>query len=169
MKKLKISDIETFIAAIQDEISRTRKGRYYHRLHVVLHALKGDNCYEAARIYGHSPHSVYNWIHRLITRGLAGLQERERPGRPGRLSPLQQEELRKHLLLSPREFGYDRNIWDGPLLSYHLEKRFSVHLRVRQCQNLFHCLGFSLQRPRRKGANADPEEQEIFKKNSKSA
>ena len=131
---------------------------------MVLHALKGPSCYEAARIYGHSPRSVYNWIHRLITKGLADLREEERPGWPSKLSPLQQEELRKHLLLSPREFAYDQNIWDGSLLSYHLEKRFSVHLRVRQCENLFHRLGFSLQRPRRRGANANPEEQEVFKK-----
>ena len=167
MKRLKIPDIETSIAVIQDEISRTAEGRYYHRLHVVLHALKGTSCYEAARIYGHSARSVYNWIHRHITKGLAGLREEERPGRPSKLSLSQQEELRKHLLLSPREFGYSQNIWDGPLLSYHLEKHFLVHLRVRQCQKLFHRLGFTLQRPRRRGANADPEEQEAFKKNSK--
>ena len=30
MKKLTVPDIETFIAAIQDEISRTREGRYFH-------------------------------------------------------------------------------------------------------------------------------------------
>lgn len=166
MRKLKIADVETFIAAIQDEISRTPKGRYYHRLYVALHALKTGNPYEAARIYDHSPHSVYNWIHRLTTGGLAGLQEGKRPGRPRSLSPSQEQKLCKQLLLSPREFGYDQNVWDGPLLSYHLEKSFSVRLQVRQCQNLFHRLGFSLQRPRRQAAEADPEEQEIFKKNS---
>ena len=165
MKKLEVPDVETFIAAIQDEISRTRQGRYYHRLHVVLHALKTGSCYEAASIYDHSPHSVYNWIHSLTTKGLAGLWEGERPGRPRSLSPSQQEELRKHLLLSPRKLGYDQNLWDGPLLSYHLEKQFSIHLRVRQCQNLFHRLGFTLQRPRQIPAKANPEEQETFKKN----
>lgn len=166
MQKLKISDVETFIAAIQDEISHTPEGKYFHRLHVVLHALKTDSCYESARIYDHSPHSIYNWIHRLITHGLAGLQEGERPGRPRKLTASQEKKLYKDLLLSPREFGYDQNIWDGPLLSHHLEKRFSVKLRVRQCQNLFHRLGFTLQRPRRKGAKSDPQEQEAFKKNS---
>lgn len=34
----------------------------------------------------------------------------------------------KDLLLSPQEFGYGQNIWDGSLLSYHLE--------VRQCHNV---------------------------------
>jgi len=167
MKKIKIPGVETFIAAIQDEISRTPEGRYYHRLHVVLHALKTGSCYEAAKIYEHSPHSVYNWIHRLTTKGLAGLWEGKRPGRPSRLSSSQEQKLRKDLLLSPRKFDYGQNIWDGPLLSHHLEKRFGVHLRVRQCQNLFYRLGFTLQRPRRQGAKFDPEQQETFKKNSK--
>lgn len=167
MKKLKIPDVETFIAAIQDEISRTPEGRYYHRLHVVLHALKTGSCYEAARIYDHSPHSVYNWIHSLTTKGLAGLWEGKRPGRPSRLSSSQEQKLCKNLLLSPREFGYNQNIWDSPLLSYHLEKQFSIHLRIRQCQNLFHRLGFTLQRPRRQPAKVNLEEQETFKKNFK--
>jgi len=167
MRRLKIPDVETFIAAIQDEISRTQKSRYYHRLHVVFHALKTGNPYEASRIYDHSPRSVYNWIHRLTSRGLPGLSEGERPGRPRNLSPSQEQKLCKDLLLSPREFGYDQNVWDGPLLSYHLQKQYSVYLRVRQCQNIFHRLGFSLQRPRRQAAKADPEQQELFKKNSR--
>jgi len=67
MKKLEIPEVETFIAAIQDEISRTHEGRYYHRLHVILHALKTGDGYEAARIYEHSTRNVYNWIHRLTS------------------------------------------------------------------------------------------------------
>ncbi len=164
MKKLAMPDVETFIAAIEDEISHTSDGRYFHRLHVALHALKTGDCYESARIYNHSPVSVYNWVHRLVERGLAGLEEGSRPGRPGKLSEAQQARLRKDLMLSPREFGYDQNIWDGPLLSYHLEKKYGVRLRVRQCQNLFHRLGYSLQRPRKKAAEVDPEKQSEFKK-----
>lgn len=94
--------------------------------------------------------------------------EGERPGRPSRLSPTHEEKIRKHLLLSPRKFSYDQNIWDGPLLSHHLEKQFSIYLKVRQCQNLFHKLGFTLQRPRRQASNSNPKQQEEFKKNSKS-
>lgn len=56
------------------------------------------------------------------------------------------------------ELGADDYV-TKPLLSHHLKKQFSVHLRVRQCQNLFHRLGFTLQRPRRQAAKADREEQ----------
>ena len=55
MKRLTIPDAETFIAAIQDELSRTREGRYFHRLAVVLHVLRGASAYEASRAFGFPP------------------------------------------------------------------------------------------------------------------
>lgn len=166
MRRIAIPDAETFSAAVQDEISGTKEGRYYHRLHVVLHVLGGASSYEAARLYGDSPRSVEYWVQRLISQGLAGLEEGERPGRPGRLSPLAQEKLGSEIRRSPRELGYDQNLWDGLLLSHRLEKRYGVSLSVRQCQRLFHKLGFTLQRPRRQAHEADPLQQEVFKKTS---
>ncbi len=164
MRRITIPDAETFIAAIQDEISGTCEGRYYHRLHVVLHVLHGASSYEAAHLYGDSPRSVEYWVHRLLSQGLAGLEEGNRPGRPGRLSPADQQKLRTEIRRSPRELGYDQNLWDGLLLSHHLEERYAIPLSVRQCQRLFHKLGFSLQRPRRQAREADPLQQEAFKK-----
>jgi transposase len=52
------------------------------------------------------------------------------------------------------------------LLSHHLEERYAVSLSVRQCQRLFHKLGFTLQRPRRQAQEADLVQQEAFKKTS---
>jgi len=136
MRKFIIRDVETFIAAIQDEISRTPEGRYFHRLHVILHVLQGASSYDAARLYGHSARSIQYWIRRLICYGLQGLWDR------------------------------DQNLWDGPLLSYHLKEQYHISLSVRQCQRLFHKLGFTMQRPRLRPHEADPFKQENFKKNS---
>ena len=66
----------------------------------------------------------------------------------------------------PRELGYDQNLWDGVLLSHHLKEHYAASLSVRQCQRLFHKLEFTLQRPRRQAREADPLQQETFKKNS---
>ena len=166
MKRISIPDADTFIAAIQDEISGTREGRYFHRLHVVLYVLHGASPYDAASVFRHSPRTIEHWIHRLLSNGLAGLWEGNRPGRPSRLSPTEGQKLRNEIRRSPRELGYDQNLWDGLLLSHHLEKNYSVSLGVRQCQRLFHQLGFSLQRPRRQAHEADPLKQEAFKKTS---
>ncbi|MBC7346588.1 MAG: transposase [Clostridia bacterium] len=164
MRRLVIPDAETFAAAVEDEIDDTPQGRYYHRLHVVLLVLRGYSCYEAARVYGDSPRSVQYWMHRLTSHGLAGLKEGDRPGRPSRLSQSEKDRLREELKASPRALGYDQNLWDGKLLSHHLEVRYGVELGVRQCQRLFHELGFTLQRPRQQAQEADPLQQEAFKK-----
>ena len=164
MKRISIPDAETFVAAIQDEISRTKQGRYFHRLDVILCVLQGASPYDAARLFGHSPRTIEYWVHRLVSNGLSGLWEGDRTGRPGRLSIPDLQKLHNEIQRSPGELGYDQNLWDGLLLSHHLTQNYSVSLSVRQCQRLFHQLGFSLQRPRRKVIEADPLQQETFKK-----
>jgi len=164
VKRISVPDAETFVAAIQDEISRTREGRYFHRLDVILYVLQGASPYDAARLFGHSPRTIEYWVHRLLSDGLAGLWEGNRTGRPGRLSATDLQKLRNELQRSPRDLGYDHNLWDGVLLSHHLAKEYSISLSVRQCQRMFHKLGFSLQRPRRQPSEANSELQESFKK-----
>jgi len=164
MRRISIPDAKTFVAAIQDEISRTNEGRYFHRLDVVLYVLQGASPYYAAKLFGHSPRTIEYWLHRLVSKGLAGLWEGDRTGRPGRLSNRDLQKLRNEIQVSPRELGYDQNLWDGVLLSHHLARKYSISLGVRQCERLFHRLGFSLQRPRRKPSEANPEQQEAFKK-----
>ena len=168
MKRISVPDAETFVAAIQDEISRTREGRYFHRLDVILYVLQGASPYDAARLFGHSPRTIEYWVHRLLSDGLAGLWEGNRTGRPGRLSATDLQKLRNELQRSPRDLGYSQNLWDGVLLSHHLAKKYSISLSVRQCQRLFHKLGFSLQRPRRQPSEANSELQEAFKKTTTS-
>jgi transposase len=164
VKRINVPDAETFKVAIQDEISRTPEGRYFHRLHAVLQVLAGASSYETARLYGDSPRAIEYWVQRLTSSGLPGLLEGSHTGRPARLSAPRLAKLRKDISRSPRELGYNQNLWDGLLLSHHLAQNYSVSLSIRQCQRLFHQLGFSLQRPRRQASEADPLQQEAFKK-----
>ena len=168
MKRITVPDAETFIAAIQDELLRTKEGRYFHRLAVVLYVLRGASAYDASRAFGFSARAIEYWIKRLASNGLNGLWDGKHPGRPGRLSASQTQGLRKELRRYPRDLGYDQNLWDGVLLSHHLEKNYGVSLSVRQCQRLFHQMGFSLQRPRRQASEANILNQESFKKTSAS-
>ena len=168
MRRISVPDAEIFKSAIQDEISQTPEGRYFHRLHAVLHVLDGASSHAAARLYGDSPRAIEYWVNRLISQGLTGLLDGNHPGRPARLSVKDLVKLRKDISRNPRELGYDQNLWDGLLLSHHLTQKYSVSLSVRQCQRLFHQLGFSLQRPRRKASEADGPQQEAFKKTTTS-
>ena len=168
MKPLKISDAETMILALQDEIRRSDESRYDHRLHGVLLVAHGISCREAAGVLGDAPRTVENWVHRFEREGLAGLTEAERPGRPSRLSPAQMAEVEIALRQSPTEAGVEGGgVWDGKTLSCYLEQQFEVELKARQCQRLFRQLGFRLRKPRPSIAQADPARQKAHKKNSK--
>jgi len=165
MKPLKIRDAETMILALQDEIRRSDESRYDHRLHGVLLVAHGISCREVAGVLGDAPRTVENWVHRFEQRGLAGLNEGERSGRPSRLSPMQITKVETALRRTPAEAGLEGGgVWDGKTLSRYLEMKLGVELKKRQCQRLFRQLGFRLRKPRPLIAQADPQAQATHKK-----
>jgi len=167
MKKLQISDRDIMSIAIQQEISRFEEARYDQRLHGVLLVSRGLSCYEVADLFGHHSTTIQRWVHSFEKDGFAGLADCERPGRPTRLTMEQWEAMSRDLHTHPRELGYQQNLWDGKLLSHHLRESFGVVLGNRQCHRIFRKLGFRLRKPRPLIANADPKEQEAFKKTAK--
>ncbi len=164
MRKLEIKDADIMQIAIQQEIQRSEQSRYDHRLHGLLLACNGFNSYEVAQMLGHSPRTVQYWIRRFEESGFAGLEDQPREGRPGAINDELYKQIGQDLRCSPREFGHPQNLWDGRLLSHHLAKTYKVKIGVRQCQRLFHKLGFRLRKPRPVIANADPEAQLRYKK-----
>lgn len=165
MRRIEFRDPGRMKEILRSEIRRSDEARYDHRLHAVLLAVDGQSPYEVAELLGDAPRSVYNWIGQFQHEGLDGLREEIRSGRPRRLTEKQTKELAKDLVRSPEDFGYGQPIWDGPLLSHHVEKRFGISLGVRQCQRAFHDLGMRLLRPRTYPKGADPDKQADFKKN----
>ena len=168
MRKLEIEDAEIMRIAVQQEILRSEDARYDHRLHGILLVCSGRSCYEVAELLGHGPRTVEYWVQRFEKRGFAGLREGERPGRPTMLDERMCQALGRDLRRSPRELGYEQNLWDGKLLSHHVWQAFGVRLGVRQCQRLFHRLGFRLRKPRPVIARANPELQRAYKKTTPS-
>lgn len=165
MKTLKISDQETMVLALQDEIRRSQEARYDHRLHAVLLVAQGMSCPEAAKFFGDSTRTVQHWVHRFENEGFGGLADSDRPGRPQKLSEYQIDEVNRALRCSPHDFDINTNTWDGKTLSEFIDKELNVKLGVRQCQRIFRQLGFRLRKPRPLIAKADPGQQLDFKKN----
>jgi len=164
MRKLEIEDAEIMRLAVQDEIQRSEQSRYDHRLHGILLLCSGLSCGQVAELFGHSRRTIQYWVRRFERSGFAGLQESERPGRPTSLDATTLLVLGKDLRRSPLKLGYPQNLWDGKLLSPHLAVKYGVQIGVRQCQRLFHQLGFRRRKPRPVIAKADPEAQRRYKK-----
>ena len=164
MSPLQVTDAETIVLGLQDEIRRSGESRYDHRLHGVLLVAQGLTCPEVSRLLGDAPRTVEYWVRRFEERGLAGLTEGQRSGRPRRLSEAQLQEVDRALRQTPRDLGLTGTLWDGKTLSAWIEQRFQIHLAVRQCQRLFRQRGFRLRKPRPLIAHADPERQKTHKK-----
>jgi len=84
---------------------------------------------------------------------LDALREGERAGRPRTLDAKAWRRLQGDLRKTPRDFDLAATLWDGPVLSEHLRRRYGVDLGVRQCQRLFRQLGFRLRKPRPQSLN----------------
>ena len=168
MKPLTISDAQTMVLGLQDEIRRSHESRYDHRLHGVLLVGQGLTCPEVGRLLGDSPRMVEYWVRRFERDGLAGLVEGERSGRPRRLSETQLAEIGTALREPPDKVGFPTNLWDGKTLSVYIERQFGVRIGVRQSQRMFRHLDFRLRKPRPMLAHADQERQEAHKKTQKS-
>ena len=166
MRPLRIADAESIVFGLQDEIRRSEESRYDHRLHGVLLVGQGMTCPAVARLLGDAPRSVEYWVRRFEQKGLAGLREGERTGRPRRLNKQQLAEIKAAVRQMPREVGLSGNLWDGKTLAVWIEQQYGITLGVRQCQRLFRQLGFRPRKPRPRIAPADAERQKAHKKNS---
>ncbi len=167
MKPLTIADASTIVLGLQDEIRRSEESRYDHRLHGVLLVAQGMSCPEVSRLLGDSPRTVEYWVRRFEDKGLTGLVEGERSGRPRRLDDKQLEEINSVLRQTPKSVGITTGVWDGKGLAAFIKKRYGVTLGVRHCQYMFKSFGFRRRKPRPLIARADPVLQEAYKKTPK--
>jgi transposase len=129
----------------------------------VLLVAQGMTCPEVGRLLGDAPRPVEYWVRHFEERGLSGLVEGARAGRPKRLSAAQRQEVELALRRAPTEAGLSGTLWDGKTLQVWLARRYGVQFRVRQCQRMFRQFGFRLCKPRPLIAHADAELQKTQK------
>jgi transposase len=85
---------------------------------------------------GDPQRTVAHWVIQFKARGLHGLRDAEKCGRPGKLSPARKKALSNSLAKSPKEAGLNADAWTGTILASFLRKRFGVTLTPRHCFRL---------------------------------
>ena len=107
--------------------------------------------------------TLTSWIDTYLNSGFSGLVSPIRHQKPSRLNPEQQQQLKDMVLRQrPTDYGYERNLWTGALLSEVIEQRFGVLLKDSRIYELLGKLGLSYQRAHRDYANADPKAQKAW-------
>lgn len=108
--------------------------------------------------------TVNKLLHRFQDRGISAKEDEQRSGRPRSLTQPQLKSLRKRLIKGPRKG--QNPMWTTKMVMGHVEKKYGEKYTARHMRRLLQQLGFSVQKPRPRHYEANPEEQARFKKTS---
>ena len=93
------------------------EARFYRRARMVLLAAKGNSISAIARDLGTCRARVGQWLQRFEERGLEGLEDLPRVGRPPEITPLERHQVIASACRSPADFGFQRVLWDHATLA----------------------------------------------------
>lgn len=143
-------------------VARSERGgdlRTWRRAKAVLMYLRGGRVIEIAEQLDVTRGSVNRWLQRYDLEGSEGLKPRKAPGPAPRLSQDQLGELTTLIEGGPQSAGYFSGVWTGPMIGDLIRRRYGVKYHNHYIPELLHKLGLSLQRPRKRLARADHEQQ----------
>jgi transposase len=144
---------------LSKEAERDGAYRVAKRLQAVVLNSEGHSSGELAGILKAPRSRVSEWLSLYEQHGTEGLLEGHRCGRPSELTEKQRQELSDILDSGPVSYGLDNGIWTSPMIAWVIEEEFSVTYHPGHVRKLLHDLGFSVQRPQRLLARADPQKQ----------
>ena len=140
-----MSDKQALIEEGKRIVTSSDDAKYLRKVIIVNLLLNGASTSALSELCGESSRTLSAWVKQVDEGGFEALRPKKQPGRPNKLTKDQKEEIKVVILSEPSLYGY--NVWDGPSLSDFILKKYDVKLGVRQCQRLFHQLGFSQIRP----------------------
>lgn len=129
----------------------------HRRLLAVQRVLEGYSAAEVAEFLGVDPRSVRRWVAAYREGGGQSLLPRPAPGRPPKLSLIQEKIALRWLTESPRHHGFETELWTAARLGRLIREEFGVALNSRYLSAWLRDRGFTPQKPRRIPRQRDPE------------
>lgn len=138
------------------------------RLLAIKYLWEGKSRPEVAKLVGCTYVTLTQWIDKFLEGGYPKLTEAITHQVPSRLSQEQQLELKRILLeQKPTDYGIDRYIWTGKIISLVIQQKWGVELKCSRLYEILDSLNLSYQKAHRDYANADKERQKQFVKTLK--
>ncbi len=149
--------------------ARTQDAAAARRMLALAMVLEGRSRAESAESCGMDRQTLRDWVHRYNAEGLAGLCDRDHPGRPPRLTMAQKAELGRMVEVGP-DLASDGVVrWRCADLQAVIKKRFGVDMAERTVGAVLNKLGFRRLSPRPYHPRKDAAAQEAYKKTSRSS
>lgn len=160
-----VTPIEQLQAKAREIIKANNDSRFLHRVECVNFVLNGMTPSALSEMVHESKNTITSWVKTADEKGFDALRIKEYPGRPKKLQDDALAEIKAAINDEPEQYGF--RVWDGPSLAEFINSKYNVGMSVRQCQRLFHELGFALIRPRTMPTKGEDnqEKRAEFKKN----
>ena len=128
----------------------------------LYHFKRGESRSQTAINLGVARGSVNTWVSNYLTYGLAGLQDKPRPGRTRQLCEAQQKQLKQFIQDNAVKPGGGRLIAED--VRRYIRDTLHVDYELRNVYRIMHSLGFSWITSRSKHPKQSQEAQDAFKK-----
>jgi len=138
--------------------------RVARRIHAVLLNGEGKTSGEISVILDSPRSKVSHWIGLYEEHGFDALLEGQRSGRPALLQDLDKLLLADMIESGPRACGFLSGVWSTLMIQKVVEEEFEVKYHPRHIRRILWELGFSVQRPKRVLAKADPLKQNRWRR-----
>jgi transposase len=149
---------------LRREARRSKDAGQARRLLAIALVLEGQSRTEAAVAAGMHRQTLRDWVHRYNAKGIAGLVDRPRCGRPASMSTAQLAELDGIVERQP-DIATDGVVrWRCADLKRIIETRFGVTLSERSVGRILNERGFRRLSVRPRHPRCDEATQEAFKK-----
>jgi len=113
-----------------------------HRLEAIRRLQEGQSRAQVCEQVGCSYDTLTSWMSKYLEGGLSSLVSPIRHQKPSRLSPEQQQQLKAIVLTQrPTDYGIDRQMWTGAILSVVIAQQFGVQLKDSRIYELLAELG----------------------------
>ncbi len=152
------------LTVLKAEAERDGEYRVARRIHAVLLNHQRHTSGEIAELLAAPRSKVSLWLGQYESFGWEALLEGHRSGRPKELTAAQLSQLDGLMDSGPIAYGFSSGVWTSPMVARVIEEEFNVHYHPGHVRKVLQALGFSVQRPRRKLAKADPAEQDRWQR-----
>jgi transposase len=143
-----------------EELKRMKRqevGRVAVRAHIVLLSSRGYSASQIAKIHDVTGPMVYKWFDRFDEEGPSGLYDRDRDGRPKKITDEVEEEIERLLEGDPTEEGENATRWTTDRIAEYLDRELDVDVHPETVRDALDRLEYSWTRPRRELPPTDPE------------
>lgn len=150
------------LAEIEQAINYSPRPEVRQRAIAIRLLYLGHHPEQVAQMVAITANTIWTWHRRWRKEGLAGLEDRPRPGRKIKATHLYKQHLEQALASDPQQFGLPYHIWTLNKLRLYLHEQTGILLSYTRFRSLLSKLDYVWRQPKHDlSALQEPQAQQV--------